>query len=216
MNQHSIYNPEHWRRFDRDLNEIYQDLVEHYNIAVGGEIVEQFSDKGTVHSYIDFYERELRPTRGHTRLLEIGMMTGASLKLWSEYFAYYELVGIDLRAGWNREHPWQADIESDPNIELHFGIDSTATVPDLGDPFKIIIDDGAHDWPSQFATFKNYWPHLVQNGVYYIEDVENRDSLEQLIKAIAEHLAGSTIGVSIHAGNKNGRADDMILVVKKL
>jgi hypothetical protein len=220
MNDKSIYNPEPWRRVDRNLRELYEDLVAHYNVDRKndvGEIVEQFSDKGTVHSYIEFYAEQFAPVRKYARMLEIGLMTGASMKLWSEYFYLYKLAGIDLRQGWNQTYPWQQDIESDANIELHFGIDSTTQQVEFDEPFHIILDDGAHDWQSQFLTFRNYWPQLAQGGVYYIEDVENDDSSAKLQQAIARWIGpGHQIGMNEYRGLKQGRADDRVLMVKKL
>ena len=125
-------------------------------------------------------------------------------------------MGVDLRDGWNKTHAWQADIDSDPRITMHFGVDSTQPPPDLGDPFTVIIDDGAHDWPSQFATFQQYWPVLKESGVYYIEDIENDNSMKQLIQAIAQHCAGQTIAFNIHLGLKHGREDDRILAIQKV
>lgn len=217
MNNHSIYNPEPWKRIDKNLRELYDDMVQHYNIHTSGEIVEQFSDKGTVHSYIDFYGEHFQPVRQYCRMLEIGLMTGASMKMWSEYFYLYDLAGIDLRDGWNDSRPWQADIESDPNIELHFGIDSTRQQVEFDKPFHIILDDGAHDWQSQFLTFRNYWPQLAPGGIYYIEDVETADSMSKLRTAILTWLGSEvTVGMNEYLGHKHGRADDQILLVKKI
>ena len=220
MNDHSIYNPEPWQRIDKSMREIYEDLVTHYNVDRkddSGEIVEQFSDKGTVHSYIDFYAQQFAPVRMYARMLEIGLMTGASMKLWSEFFYMYELAGIDLRDGWNQTYAWQQDIESDPRIELHFGIDSTRQQVEFDNPFHIILDDGAHDWQSQFLTFRNYWPALIPGGVYYIEDVESADSMQKLREAIVRWLGPEvTVGMDEYRGHKQGRADDQILMIKKL
>ena len=216
MNSHSIYNPEPWHRIDKSMRELYSDLIDHYQIQTGGEIVESFCDKGTVHSYIDYYEREFKPARMYCRMLEIGLMTGASMKLWTEYFFTYELAGIDLRGGWNDTKPWQADLESDPKVELHFGIDSTRDIVNFEEPFHIILDDGAHDWASQLKTFCNYWPQLKEGGIYYIEDVENAPSLELLKQGIARHCVGQTIAFDEYHGHLNGRLDDQILAIKKV
>jgi hypothetical protein len=198
------------------MQEIYLDLIAHYNINTVGEIVEQFSDKGTVHSYIDFYAANFESARKFCRMLEIGLMTGASMKLWTEYFYLYEIAGIDLRNGWNDTRPWQADLESDPKIELHFGIDSTRQQVEFDEPFNIILDDGAHDWQSQFLTFRNYWPALAEGGVYYIEDVESSDSMQKLRETILRWLGPDvTVGINQHLGHKGGRADDQILIIKK-
>lgn len=217
MNTNSIYNPEPWRRIDKSMREIYDHMLRHYNIQTYGEIVEQFSDKGTVHSYIDFYGEQFQPVRTYARILEIGLMTGASMKLWSEFFYLYDIAGIDLREGWNQPQPWQADLESDPHIELHFGIDSTAQQVEFDEPFNIIVDDGAHDWRSQMLTFRNYWPMLKPGGIYYIEDVEDEHSMQALQQAIPAWLGPkSTIGMTTYLGHKHGRADDQILLIKKM
>lgn len=216
MNNNSIYNPEPWKRIGLPLREIYSDLIKHYDIRVGGEIVEQFSDKGTVHSYIEFYDKEFQPVRNYCRMLEIGLMTGASLKMWTEYFPLYQLAGIDLRDGWNDARPWQQDLAADANVELHFGIDSTKQIVDFEEPFNIILDDGAHDWQSQLKTFVNYWPQLKAGGVYYIEDVEDANSMELLKQGIMQHCAGETIAFNEHHGHLNGRRDDQILCIKRV
>ena len=220
MNDNSIYNPKPWLRIDKSMRELYEDLVAHYNVDRkndSGEIVEQFSDKGTVHSYIDYYGPAFQPARQFCRMLEIGLMTGASMKLWSEFFYMYELAGIDLRDGWNQTYAWQQDIESDPNIELHFGIDSTRQQVEFDHPFNIILDDGAHDWQSQFLTFRNYWPQLAVGGCYYIEDVESKDSMLKLREAIVRWLGpDNQVGMDEYLGHRQGRADDQTLIVKKL
>ena len=217
MTPHSIYNPNPHQRIGLSLREIYDHMVAHYNVAVGGEIVEQFSDKGTVHSYIDFYDRSFDPARKYVRMLEIGLMTGASMKLWTEYFYFYHIAGIDLREGWNDPRPWQQDLESDPRIEIHFGIDSTRQQVEFDEPFHIILDDGAHDWQSQFLTFRNYWPVLAEGGVYYIEDVESKDSMTKLRTAILTWLGPDvTVGMDQYLGHLHGRADDQILIIKKV
>lgn len=216
MNPTTIYHPEPWQRIDKTMQELYSDLIEHYEINTSGEIVESFSDKGTVHSYIDYYAREFQPARMYCRMLEIGLMTGASLKLWSEYFFMYDLCGIDLRNGWNDPKPWQQDLADDPHVELHFGIDSTKQIVQFDEPFNIILDDGAHDVESQLLTFINYWPQLKLGGIYYIEDVENAQSMNILKQGIARHCVGQTIAFDEFHGHRNGRLDDQILAIKKV
>jgi hypothetical protein len=52
-------------------------------------------DKGSVHSYIEFYEEVLAPYRRKAKnILEIGLMSGESLRMWSEYFTG-TVYGID-------------------------------------------------------------------------------------------------------------------------
>ena len=71
------------------LSQLYNDLAKRYGSPTG-EMVFTFSDKGSMHSYIEFYERYFSSKRDSVRLLEIGMMTGGSLHLWQKYFSQYQ------------------------------------------------------------------------------------------------------------------------------
>src|SRR6185503_1124341 len=78
-------------------------LSEIYNKHRKGD----WPDKGTVHSYIDIYERLLKPYREMAKnILEIGLMSGESLKMWSEYFKG-EVHGMDCDI---KPHSGMADL----------------------------------------------------------------------------------------------------------
>jgi hypothetical protein len=113
----------------KNLNQIYNDAVSQYG-AGSGEMVTVFSDKGTMHSYIDVYEKYFSVKRSNASLLEIGMMTGGSMYLWQQYFKKYQLTGIDKSPRWNTERPFQTLLQNDPKITLLFGVNSrTSPVP---------------------------------------------------------------------------------------
>jgi hypothetical protein len=63
------------------------------------EIWEKYkSDKGTVHSYIPYYEKVLQEYKNtENGVLEIGVSAGLSIKMWREYFSNAKLYGNDLR-----------------------------------------------------------------------------------------------------------------------
>jgi hypothetical protein len=71
----------------KTLREIYTELVAEHAANTAGEMVTTFSDKGTMHSYIEYYEKHFAPRRHDPVLLmEIGVMTGGSLLMWQQYF----------------------------------------------------------------------------------------------------------------------------------
>lgn len=197
----------------KTLREIYTDLVAAHAANTPGEMVTTFSDKGSQHSYIEFYEQYFAPHREHASVLEIGVMTGGSLLLWQEYFDTVWLTGIDLRAGFNQELPFQKEIVA----RFHWGVDSTdsAQVPDLPE-YQFVIDDGAHDLQSQIATFRNYW-HLVRpGGTYFIEDIESDANLTVLQARLQGWLTDQAHTVQIkHYRGFPHRADDQILAITK-
>jgi hypothetical protein len=194
----------------KTLREIYTDLVATHAANTPGEMVTTFSDKGSMHSYIEFYEQYFAPHREHASVLEIGVMTGGSLLLWQEYFDTVWLTGIDLREGFNLELPFQTEIVA----RFHWGVDSTdsAQVPDLPE-YQFVIDDGAHDLKSQIQTLKNYW-HLVRpGGTYFIEDIEDDISVEILQCFVQSWI--TTPHTTEHYRGFEHRADDQILAITK-
>ena len=68
------------------------------------EIYKKFSspegsgDKGTAHSYIEnYYKYRFKDLRlKKLNFLEIGVSTGLSLEMWSEYFPNSNIYGVDI------------------------------------------------------------------------------------------------------------------------
>lgn len=125
------------------------------------------SSKG--HNYCNFYELFFEPLRYDAlNLLEIGVDKGASLLTWAEYFAYANIVGIDLRGDYEYLHTKRRikthilDQSSDADLAL-FGIQHE-------DEFTVIIDDGSHQADHQILTFETLFLYLKPGGYYCIED----------------------------------------------
>lgn len=200
------------------LTDIYDDLAKLYGNQ-HGEMVFTFSDKGSMHSYIDFYESYMQKKIQDASLLEIGMMTGGSMLLWKKYFRQYRLVGLDVNPSWNQSRPFQAELENDPNITLLFGKNSLEPIPDeiKDQSFDFVIDDGDHRAMSQMETFRNYWPLVAPGGTYFIEDVIGPTQIDILTKFIEDHRRQNqwTYDVIHYQGFKNNRADDQILAVTR-
>lgn len=117
------------------------------------------SDKESGHHYGPVYEWLLSGVRPDLRLVEIGVLRGASLRAWEEYFPQGEIVGVDTAP---RCEPFQ-------RARLVVG-DATkpATFDGLGD-FDVVIDDGSHLGWQQLATWRLLWPRT--RFLYVIEDV---------------------------------------------
>jgi hypothetical protein len=201
------------------LTQLYNDLAKKHGSSTG-EMVFTFSDKGSMHSYVEFYERYFEPRRDYVSLLEIGMMTGGSMHMWQRYFKEYQLVGIDLSPGWNQVRDFQAEVEADSNITLLFEINSrNKEIPDAvkSMSFDFIIDDGDHSVLSQMETFENYWPVLVDQGTYFIEDVVGVTQADALKKFLAEYSKKhqQILKIDHYQGLKNGRADDQIIAITR-
>jgi hypothetical protein len=202
------------------LSEIYNNLADTYGTK-SGEMVCSFSDKGSMHSYIEFYETYFQAKRDSVKLLEIGMMTGGSLHMWQKYFDNYQLVGMDISPSWNTYREFQPELENDPNVCLLFGINSRHAALPLevqNQKFDFIIDDGDHSALAQIETFENYWPLIDNLGTYFIEDVIGPTQIEILQKFLQEYSDKHSVQFDIkhYRGFKNNRADDQILAISKV
>lgn len=135
------------------------------------------TDKGTSHSYIEFYEQQLFRFRDMPiKLLEIGVNRGKSLRLWSQYFTHPDakIIGLDIK-------PVSLPI---PRVTVLMG---DAKKYDPGDQtFDVIIDDGSHNVLDQFTAFDNLWPKLSLGGLYVIEDVPGETAIRLLAPACPE------------------------------
>lgn len=193
------------------MRAIYNSLVAEHAANTQGEMVTVFSDKGTMHSYVEYYESWFEPHRSLCSILEIGVMTGGSMLLWQHYFDSVFLTGVDLRNGFNQELEFQKDLGY---AVWHWGIDSTdpEQIPDLKQ-HQFIIDDGAHDLESQIRTLKNYWQFVQPGGTYFIEDIEDDANTEALKKFIADWIQ-EPHRVDYYRGFAH-RSDDRILAITK-
>lgn len=117
------------------------------------------TDKGSLnHNYMPFYEKHL--PKSPKKILEIGVLEGASIRMWKEWFPEAEIHGLDL---FTNAIP---EIES---VVLHQGNQCDYVLLDKlrNENFDIIIDDGSHNSRDQMITFFG----LFNGGQYYIEDI---------------------------------------------
>ncbi|MEK1929845.1 MAG: class I SAM-dependent methyltransferase [Pararhizobium sp.] len=122
------------------------------------------SDKGTIkHNYTPVYDEHLAKLKPEPiNLLEIGVACGASLKMWSRYFLYGKITGVDIR-------PECAELcKGYPSIEIKI---ADATKERMFGEWDVIIDDGSHIAGHIVKTFQLNWPFLKSGGKYFIEDL---------------------------------------------
>jgi hypothetical protein len=121
------------------------------------------TDKAFFHKYCDFYEKNLPKRSFKGRLLEIGVMDGASLAMWAEYYPNAEIVGVDI---FDKSHVQIPGVKV-----LQLDATDTAALKKLGN-FDIIIDDGSHKTADQQASFEHlYYKQLNKGGFYVLEDL---------------------------------------------
>ncbi len=122
------------------------------------------TDKGPgCHNYTALYESMFGGIReDKLKILEIGVLEGASLRMWCDYFPNAEIHGMDI-------DPY-CKAFADDRITIHIGDQGNRDDLDkIGIDFDIVIDDGSHQVADQIASFKVLWPNTQL--LYVVEDV---------------------------------------------
>lgn len=173
----------------------------------------QGSDKGSVHSYLDTYEKLLAPYKESNKILEIGIFNGHSLRMWEYYFYNAEVYGVDCSDtpldGMADLRPMIAegthdilifDATSEAQVKKHFE----------GMQFNVIIDDAAHSREQQLQLYSLYKHYMAPGGIYIIEDIQDIDS----DRAHFENIDPEKSVEIIDLRSVKSRYDDVIVVIK--
>jgi len=158
------------------------------------------------HNYCIFYEEAFAPYRNQPiSLLEIGVLGGASMRMWDEYFTKARsIVGVDIQL---------PQLKGTRKVKLIQGDAYAQGVVDTLGVFDIIIDDGPHTLESQMAAIDLYLPKVKKTGIFVVEDIPNTDWFAILRERVPDDLK-DCIKVYDYRSVSN-RHDDMLFVVKK-
>jgi hypothetical protein len=141
--------------------------------------------------YVDIYSNYFEPMRNdELKILEIGVLYGASIRTWREYFPNASIYGYDMFS----DHSWSAEtgkiitphpIPDIPGTTLFRGDQGSRSdlqkfIDTYGGDFDIIIDDGGHAMDHQQISFGFLSQYLKPTGMYVIEDLIT--SLPHMVK----------------------------------
>ncbi len=144
----------------------YEHLVAEMNLLKDLGDKHQPSKRG--HNYLPYYWMHLRDVRESVQnVLEIGVQTDASLKLWEEFFPNATIHGLDIDA--------RCSEFAGGRRVVHIGDQGDAdtlrrVAAACNGPLDIIIDDGSHRISDQLTSFDVLFPLLSNHGVYVLED----------------------------------------------
>jgi SAM-dependent methyltransferase len=149
--------------------------------SITGVAVKQFrrwgwkaTDKYWLHNYTKLYDNHcghLRDTA--SKILEIGVKLGGSLRLWQEAFPKATVYGVDVDI---KPADLAKDVErivllQGSQIDEKFNKESV--IPK--GPFDIIVDDASHRAEHQRKGFQLLWDSVKKGGFYIIEDLYYRN-----------------------------------------
>lgn len=173
------------------------------------------------HDYLGNYERLLFHLPLSASVLEFGVRMGSSLAMWSEYFPYGTIVGMDknlatfntrgrpvltAHGAFTRGNVYVMQANASDESGLH-------ALAEVGfkDGFDVIVDDANHWAKDQIARFELYFPSVLRpGGVYLIEDVHIQAPFtadgNQVRSYLADLSAGAYLSPEILLGSHHIRA----------
>ncbi len=125
------------------------------------------TDKSSLHhNYTKYYSMFFNKYRYDAiNLLEIGIWTGDSLRMWERFFGIGKIFGIDIenKSQYNTERTKTFVVDQSSQEQL---VDIINKIPAL----DIVIDDGSHRSPHQILSFVTIFPHIKPGAMYIVED----------------------------------------------
>jgi hypothetical protein len=139
------------------------------------------SDKGTLAPSIGHhgprlnftpkYSEYFEPIKNNKiKILEIGVGSGPSLKVWYDYFPNAEIYAIDIVSQKQHENDRVKTFVFDQSNRK----DLENLIKNIG-KLDIIIDDGSHVVKHQQISFGFLFEYMNSNGQYWIEDLHTSD-----------------------------------------
>ena len=136
------------------------------------KIFEKYGSDKIDHNYLNIYSSYLEEIQNNKlKILEIGIADGKSLLAWSDYFQNSTIIGIDI----HKINIIEKKLDK-KNIEIHQGSQSDKNfikkIIEKYREFDVIIDDGSHFPKDVKKSFDLLFPSLVNNGLYFVEDLQ--------------------------------------------
>jgi SAM-dependent methyltransferase len=133
------------------------------------DLVRYDTDK-VPNGYLRMYDRIFEPLIDRpVKLLELGVRSGGSLRLWRDYFPRGIVAGLDVEP--------LANAQDEERLRIYPGAQGdTALLPRMAaevalDGFDIVIDDASHiAAPTRTCFWHLFDYHLKSGGLFAIED----------------------------------------------
>jgi hypothetical protein len=171
-------------------------------------------DKNSSHSYIEIYEKILAPYRGSAKnILEIGLMSGESLRMWADYFMGV-VYGMDCEI---KPIGGMADLTGVISEGFRVMIGDASNPHDIAKYFKgikfdVVIEDANHNVDQQLQIYAALRPYMAEESIYIIEDIQDIDATRELFERIDPE---AQVQILDRRFIKN-RYDDVMVIIRIL
>jgi SAM-dependent methyltransferase len=126
------------------------------------------------HPYTLFYDGLFRNRKTEPlKIAELGILDGASLLMWKEYFTTSEIYGFEYNNDLinNFKQNFNNDRVTLSNIDVTDKDSIVKAFSELNTLYDIIIDDTTHQFEDQIRVIENTYQYLKPGGILIIEDI---------------------------------------------
>jgi len=174
------------------------------------------------HPYTLFYDGLFKNRKEeHLKIAELGILDGASLLMWNEYFKNAEIYGFeyndDLINNFKQKFNNQQITLANINVTNKESI--VNAFRNLNVLYDIIIEDTTHQFEDQIRVIENTYLYLKPGGILIIEDIfksYNESDYIDRLTPILQHFQDYYF-VELDHNNKNstGWVNDKLFVLIK-
>lgn len=169
------------------------------------------SDKcSSWHNYTPIYTEILKDSPSDLSLFELGLYHGCSIKSWADYFPKGKIFGADINPDYLVNERNIKTFICDQNSELSIK-ELWKNIPN--ESFDIMIDDGQHEFHSNYTFFINSINVLKPGGVFIIEDLTTScfSSFEKITEVIKQNF-GLKESFVLDIPNDNNQIDNRMFI----
>ena len=126
------------------------------------------------HPYTLFYDGLFKTKKDkNLKIAELGILDGASLLMWKEYFSYADIYGFEYNADLitNFKQKFNNDRITLANIDVTNKESIANAFSELNTLYDIVIDDTTHQFEDQIRVIENTYQYLKPGGILIIEDI---------------------------------------------
>lgn len=172
----------------------------------------QNTDKFFAHQYIEVYEAFFEPIRDSVKnVLEVGINTGNSHRMWRDYFHNANIYGVDIC-------DFCGGMADEERIDVRFmDAYSDDAIKSFGDmKFDVVIDDGPHTLASQQFFVSEYSRLMSDKGILVIEDIPFAEWIPDIAVFVPDGLRMNSFSVDRRwVPNRDSINDELMFFIDK-
>lgn len=180
------------------------------------------SDTRHCHPYTLFYDSLFKSKRNEVLTIgELGILDGASLRMWRDYFPNASLYGFEYNTDLIKKF---MDNDTNERVTLTT-IDVTnkdsiiQSFRNIGVQYDIIIEDTTHQFEDQIRVIENMYSYVKPGGVLIIEDIfksYNEEDYFQRLQHVLPHFQDYYFVELDHVNrNSTGWDNDKLFILVK-